>query len=468
MSGENIAFVDAVSDTANIRLQLTQAPWSVLANGTDISPPSFSRVSVGTYLSDGNLIPASSYGNRTVTLSLQLDVNGANQSTTAATAIQALAHELDRPTNILRWKPDPNLPSVYFRTYRSPDYVPTFDYGIALYEFSVPLIAEPFALGPQQNIATATVNFDPAQTNGMYFDVTGVMGDVEAPLYISVAGTGVLTGNQTLFACRRSGTPSNVPFLLQVENMTMGTDASTLTGGATSSGTGANAVNFSFSTNNTDTVNRLSTAAFPAVPGTDVRGTYRVFARVNSLDVTSTFSLQLTHGAAGIVNTPAIVQPAGTGWFHVDLGLVQMPEGFDPVTNGPSGALLAVNGVALSIQAHRVSGTASLHIDYLLFVPADDKLSIVSWSKTSTSFYVFDGTQRSLYALDSSLRIADVMSATYVGDPPAVLPGATNRIYMIPDVTPNASMAPSVVIPQTFSINAAYWPRYLTVRPLST
>jgi hypothetical protein len=471
VSGEVVQFVDAVSDTANIRLSLTTAPWSVLISGTDISPPDFSRVTVGTYLSDGNLIPASSYGNRNVTLHLQLDVNSSNPNTTAATMIQALGRELDRPTNILRWQPDHSLPAVYFRTYRSPDYTPTFDYGISLYDFSVVLLAEPFALGPQQNITTQTINFDPAQTNGMYFDVVNPMGDVEAPLYISVAGNTIMTSNQTLFACRRRGTPANTPFLLQAEVMTMGTGATTIAGGtgtATASGTGNNVVNIDTNSNNTDTVNRVSTTAFPPTPGPDVRGTYRVFARVSTTTVSAVYSLQLTHGAAGIVNTANVITPGIVGYMHADLGLVQMPEGFDPITNGPSGSVLSVNGVALSLQAHLVSGSGTLHLDYFLFVPADDKLSIVSWSKTPAAFYVFDGTQRSLYALDSSLRVADIQPATYVGDPPAVLPNATTRVYMIPDVTPNALQSTDVALPQTFSVNAAYWPRYLTVRPLTT
>lgn len=467
MPYERIEFVDSISPTATIRLSFAD-PWRVLFNGTDVSPPPFRRAVVSSLLADGSIIPAASYDNRVVTLHLQLRTSVPE---TAASQIQVLRRELDRSTNILRWQPEPKLPPVYFKTFRAPDTTDVIDHGIGVYEFTVSIPAEPFTLGHREDLATAVVSNDPnAGSNGRFFDITSnvVKGDVETPLRITIAGAS-LNARQSCFAVRRRGTPSAAPFVLQAESMTQGTDTSvvaTSDTGATPAGAASNSSSTSFATNNLS-VTRLSTTAFPSTPSVDVRGTYRIFARIRSTS-TTTFKIQLEHGLRAVLNS-AQTAPLSTITFSiVDLGLVQMPEGVDPVTDGPGGLPLSVTGVPLVIHAQRTVGSGPLIWDYIVAVPADDKLCYVYWGGWQPTNYVLDGTSRSVYGLDASNRIADIGGTSMSGDFPMVSPGVSNRIVFLRDVTPSAGNGLSDDPTTTTTINCSYWPRYLAVRPVTS
>jgi hypothetical protein len=465
VAGEVIEFVDSVSASATVRLSLTTAPWRVLFSGTRVPPPPLRRAVAQTLLQDGAHIPGSAYDNRLITLRLQHE---ATSATSGATAVQLLNRELDRETNILRWQPESAIPAVYFRTFRSPDYDPDTDHGLDLWEMTVQLVAEPFALGLPVTVTPIAVANDPAAgSNGKFFDVTSVQGDVETPLLLKVPGTSV-TGKQSLVAVRRRGTPGSAPFLLQCESMTQSTDTATLANNAIYSGSGNNSSSVSFSTVTTSVV-RLSTATFPSSPSVDTRGLYRVFLRCWGANTGASFGIQLRHGVRAVTNTPETVVTqlvGGTYLTMADLGLVQLPEGFDPVTDGPTGIGLQVNGIPLSVLVRRISGSGAFIMDYLLFVPADDSLGIVKWGTSSPSAFVFNGISRSVYGLDASGRVADVASAGFVGGPPMVSPGVTNRVTYINDVSPQNTASDLVTASTT--VSPFYWPRYLSVRPTST
>ena len=466
MGVERIQFVDSISATATVRLTLSQAPWTVLVNGTDASPPPLRRAVAQTLLTDGAIIPAAAYDNRTIRLHLQLKTS---DTTVSATQLQLLHRELDRPTNILRWQPDPALPPVYFRTFRAPDYDPGgTDHGIKLFEFMVSIPAEPFALGLMETITPVAISNDPAAgSNGRFMDITAVKGDVETPLIIKVPGASV-TGKQGLFAIRRRGTPSAMPFFLQTEAMTMGTDTATSANTSAHSGAGNNNVTCTFATNTTSVV-RLSTTTFPASPSVDVRGTYRVFGRFSSGTTSFSAAGILEHGIRATRNAEVTWTQliGGTYQAMIDLGLIQIPEGFDPVSNGPDGVALSVVGVPLKLYVRRISGSGNFVSDYLLFVPADDKMSIVNWGVSSPSQFVFDGTSRAVYGLDGSGRVDDIAAAYFVGDPPMVSPTAvTNRLVYVNDVSPTNSVSDGVAT--TVTLSPFYFPRYLSVRPVAS
>jgi hypothetical protein len=464
VAGESIAFVDSVSANPAVRLLLSADPWKVLQAGTDVSPPPLQRLVPSTLLTDGNPIPATAYDNRTITLHLQVRTTAGS---TLATQIQLLGRELDRPSNILKWQPDPSIPAVFFRTYRSPDYSPTIEHGLTMIDLTVSILAEPFAIGLLEAIAPVAVQNDPAAgSNGRFLDVTGVKGDVETPLIVKLPGSsGQLF--QSLFATRRRGTPSAMPSVLQCESMTMGTDTATQANSALRSGAGNNSTLTTFATS-TALVARLSTTVFPASASVDVRGTYRVFLRCSSSTTGQTFNIQLQHGIRAAKNAVVnLATSTANNFCVVDLGLVQLPEGFDPVTDGMSNVQLPVAGVPLTLYVQRVSTTGQLTCDYLYFVPADDHFGIVNWGSTTPTTFVFDGTGRSVYGLDGSGNIADIATAGFVGDPPYVSPGVTNRITFLRDIT----KAPGLDDPVTSfaTLTCSYYPRYLgTVRPLST
>jgi hypothetical protein len=463
MAGEVIEFVDSVSASATVRLSLTTGGWMVIQEGTSVPPPPLRRAVAQTLLADGSFIPASAYDNRVVTLRLHYD---GTTGPSAATAVQLLNRELDRDTNILRWQPDSTLPAVYFRTFRSPDYDPRTDHAFDRFEMTVQIVAEPFALGLPVAVTPIVVSNDPAAAQGKFFDITSVQGDVETPLVIKVPGSSV-TSRQSLFAVRRRGTPSAMPFALQSESMTLGTDTTVITGGSdwSPSATNSDTTDTSFSTVTTNAT-RLSTAAFPSSPSVDARGLYRVFARAGANTTAGTFDVTLRHGVRSIDNTTTRFVNTATGiQAHIDLGLVQLPEGYDPVTDGPTGVGVAAVGVPLSVRVARIAG-ANMYTDYLLFVPADDCFAIVKWGSSSPTSFVFNGVSRTVYGLDASGRFADIQSAGFVGGPIMVSPGVTNRVVYLNDVNPTPATNDGLAGSTT--ISPFYWPRYLSIRPTST
>lgn len=471
MPGERIEFVSAVSATATVRLSLTAAPWAVLFEGTDVSPPPIRRTVASSMLTDGASIPAAAYDNRIVKLALDLR---AATPALAATELQRLNRELDRPTNILRWQPEPSVPAVYFRTFQASDYGAEIDHGVNRYSLVISLMAEPFSLGLREDITAAVVSNDPAAgSNGRFFDVTGVKGDVETPLRITVTASTV-DQMQSLFATRRRGTPSAAPLFVQCESMVMGTDTATSSALAAtmSPGSGTSSALCTFATTSTLATRVSLSALFPTTASVDVRGTYRVFVRCDTtVSDTDSYTFQLKHGNRLIANRAVGIVTGMARPVMIDLGLVQFPEGSDPVTDGATGAELSVAGMTLQLLASRTSGSGQVHFDYMLFIPADDRLSIVNWgvyqSSTTTSF-VYDGYQRMVYALSSGGAVADAKQAGFVGDPPMVSPNVTNRVYFVRDVNSAALAANADAYNTTVTLNCSYWPRYLSIRPITT
>lgn len=464
MPKERVQFVDSISDTAVIRLSLSDGGFGVLKDGTSLNPPTISRATTNSLMEDGSTIRASAYDNRVIILHLELDHPDA---ATAATQLQKLNRELDRPTNFLRYQPDPSIPAVYFRTFRAADYTQDHDHGINRYDLTCTIPAEPFALGLKEAAGTFSVSNNPANTgaNGKFFELTALKGDVETPLQLTFTGSQV-TAKQAVIGVRRRGTPSAMPFFLQAEAMTMGTDTTTQANNAVYSGSGNNSTKTTFAT--PSLTKRLSTTAFPTSPDINARGTYRVFARFDDdLGSLSTYTAQLRHGARGIINDEVTIPNVFNFYTMVDLGLIQLPEGVDPITNGPSGTEYAVAGVPLEIWTSRQAGAGQLICDYLLFMPADDRLCFINWNTGSPTSFVFDGYTRGVYGLDASGRIADVPTPSYVGDVPLVSPGSvTNRICYINEATFNPQNDDALA--NNVSITVAYWPRYLYVRPLTT
>jgi hypothetical protein len=92
---------------------------------------------------------------------------------------------------------------------------------------------------------------------------------------------------------------------------------------------------------------RLSTTAFPAAASVDARGSYRVYCRVRQNTATDTITMRLRWGdASALITNDSFTLPStpDTGsWFYCDLGIVQIPGGFDPAEDGPSGVALSAS-----------------------------------------------------------------------------------------------------------------------------
>src|SRR5262245_36277675 len=98
-----IRFVDAISATPGVRLNLNDdVAWSV-HNDSTFTPPAIKRSVTASMLRDGDFVGATAYGNRELGLVLTVKATPADA---AAVEVQKLARELDRKTNLLEWRPD--------------------------------------------------------------------------------------------------------------------------------------------------------------------------------------------------------------------------------------------------------------------------------------------------------------------------------------------------------------------------
>jgi hypothetical protein len=456
-----IQFVDSLASSPTVRLDLNDTSrasgWMVSVSGSDFSPPPMRRTVVSTMLRDGEPITAGAYSNRTVTLALTYV--GTATANAAALALSALAFELNRPSNIL--KVQFGTVPVFFRTYRAPDYSLTM-LRLMLQNNSLTLEipAQPFGSGIKETVSGSpfTVNFNPAAgSNGMFFDVTGVKGDVETPLRLTMPGAD-LDGRTQVIAVRRRGTPSATPFLLQAESMSRpDVDASLPGNDALMSGAGSNYVRHAFTTTGPWQA-RLDMTTFPASASVDARGTYRVFVRVRKSSAASVVKLQVTCGDPGGVAlsaTDAATLPLNTTLQLVDLGLITI-GGAAPVLDG-DGTELSVAGARILVYGERTSGSGSLDVDYLLFVPADDRLAVIKsvLNGVTPNRFRIDSDQERVFAINAAGAVETIAAVSVAGGLPMVSPGVTNRVYFLEDVT--------AAVSDTAALTAEYWPRYLLV-----
>lgn len=460
-----VQFVDSISASPTVRLDLCSGVW-VPHPSSDLSPPGLRRATASTLLADGGIIPAAAYENRVIHLVLA-PRSGMVDEDAIAGYVQRLARELNRTSNILKWQPGNTTP-VFFRTFRAEFDSVYWDKAEKVVKVTIP--AEPFAYGLQQTPSPITVSNDPAAvSNGCFFDITGVFGDVDTPLFLTRPVTNC--GEQSLFAVRRRGTPSAMPFLLQAESMTQGTDTTTQANSGTFSGAGNNYSRSTFATGTMTT--RLSTLKFPASASVDARGQYRVFARVRKNGSTSTITIRSAYASSSGITT-AITNDTqtvtGTTVQMIDVGTVSLPIGPDPVYNGLSGTELTVEGMYFRLEAARVAGTDTLDIDYLLFVPADDRLCIVAWSPAgppgAADNLVLDSWNELAYGyLASTGELCSTGNPYIVGGPPMLTPNVTNRVFHINELAPQTA---EPAFPTTFSMQPYWWPRYLFCAPVGS
>jgi hypothetical protein len=460
----SLDFVASITSSPTVRLNLSADPWQLSADETDFSPPPLRDAVAQTLLADGGVVGSSAYDFRRITLGLLLTDESADE---AATELQKLHRELDRPGgNILRWHEHTTNP-VFFRTFRTAaSQVRHVGRDGKRKRVLVALRAEPFAYGLLETpVSGVTVSTDPAAvSNGCFVDVTGVKGDVESPAIILWPSSAVNLGRHTMIASRRRGTPANAPFPLQAEAMTQGTDTTTQANDANFSGAGNNYSRCTFATATMQT--RLSVTTVGS-SGVDLRGTYRVLLRYRKNTAGDAINLQLRWGDASISDTLLIendvYSTAGTGLIvTADLGLITIPTGFDPVSDAGGVELAVSNAFDIQLRAERTSGSGTIDFDVMLLVPADDRLAIVNWTRAAAD-YVLDARDNSAHARDGSNQVLSAKAPPIVGGFPMLSPNQTNRIYMLRVMSADQSWTLT-----TYAVSVSYMPRYLTVRPAST
>jgi hypothetical protein len=106
-----LSFVDSIATSPTLRLDLVN-PQGLrpMAEGTSFGTPELRRAVASTVMTDGARVPASAYDTRVITLVLRPPDNASPD--TAASLLQDLVQEVDRPTNFLRWAAGHDEPAV--------------------------------------------------------------------------------------------------------------------------------------------------------------------------------------------------------------------------------------------------------------------------------------------------------------------------------------------------------------------
>ncbi|MFI5955808.1 hypothetical protein [Cryptosporangium sp. NPDC051539] len=460
-------FVDSITEDPTILLDLSLAPWSVLLSGTTLGPPPLRRARVTNLMSHGDHIPAAAYGNQILKLALLLQTEDEDA---VAVAVQRLAWELDRPTNLLRHWPAGQTHPVFYRTIKS-ELGPLEEILTTLKQATIPIEAEPFALGLKQTLAPVTISGDPA--TGCYFEVNGVLGDVETPLYLEFDADDVIAPGrrEMVISVRRRGNPANAPWILQAEAMDRAANTTLPGNDPTASGTGNN---YTRSTSLTsDFVTRLS-GVFGSVPGVDVRGKSRLYGRFRKTNATGEVRVRLAFSPDGVTeyipDTVGVVLPADTVWRWVDLGTIQIPFGYDPGTDGPSGVDLPARGYEIRVQQCITDGASNLETDAVVGMPADDRLCKILWPGTAgpTSLMLDSSARPKAYGLGAAGEVYPTALIPIVGGTPMVSPNDAYNLVRVLDDAGTKSAAGHLL---NNSVRAVpiYWPRYLGgMRPPTT
>lgn len=457
MALDTVQFVDSIASSPTVLLDLsTTSGWRTAV--LDPGVPEIRRSGSQNTMRDGGIVAASSYDMRTLTLTL---LRTSSSMDTNAGSIQSLARELDRETNIIKFQADGATAPVFFKTKRSSPSVINYVWQSvgAHHELTIPILAEPFAYGLRETISSGTigtVNNDPAAgSNGCYFDLSSIKGDVETPLVLSVDRTSG-TPYYLLLARRSTGTPTDLPAATQAESMTLETETTNPGGGPDAAMSGSGTNNYRRTTFAGDPEeDRLSYSPGTTALRNALTGRFRAFAAVRRSSASNTVT-------AGISGDQMVTVPATTSRQLIDLGLLarEMP----------------VSSVAVTWDVYLFAGQSSsgdsLDWDYLTLAPADEQMCIVAGANNTGADQIIDAETESVFAvttgtaLYSGTTTAAANAATWTGDLPRVLPNRTNRFLM----TGFGSTAGDYTLTKsnTFSVTAFYHPLYLYIRPAST
>lgn len=228
---------------------------------------------------------------------------------------------------------------------------------------------------------------------------------------------------------------------------------------------GSNFVRTTFATN---TLITRATVTVPTATSSEaLKGRYRVFVKVRRSAATSAFTMRYHVPGGSDVFGPQVSYDVGlpNSVWMMDLGIVEFPSpGPAPAGIGYSGLTAGHSQPTLEIQAKRDSGALPLDMDYVVLMPADERMC--SFRQVSSMGYiVLDGPQDMTYGMAAgtspfgaavSDRIVDNNGGLVprIGGLPMLVPGAVNRWHVLRathDVT------------ATSTWDVSYWPRWREV-----
>lgn len=458
-------FVDQPVASPTVLLDMNDGnTWRTLGGDYFKLPsPPLKRSIAANEMVDGGMLTAASYDLRT--LSFTVDLYGSTDTARIA-QLDALKAQLAKPSNLIMHQLQSASFPVFFRTVRSDEYVADPEISGSFWRVSCGVLAEPFAIGIRRDLSTVTVTNDPASgTNAAKWDITGIVGDAPTPAFLKI-GTALAAGDPVILAQRTVNQPTAVTVFAQCEAGTMGTDTTVQANDVAMSGAGSNFVRTTFTTSSLTT--RLTVTVPTATAPEALRGRYRVLLRVRTSATGSNYSLRYVQNPAGpdTVNGPTTTYDslASTSFRHVDLGLIEFPTaGPYPTTVGYSGLSAQMVTQSLAIQIARNTGTATLDMDYVYLMPADERFLVAARNATqANSSLIIDGPNEMAYGQPSgatpfgatrTVDNAGGMSFLF-GGAPMLVPSVTNRWHMI-----RGSSANSV----TSTVDVSYWPRWREV-----
>lgn len=454
-------FVDQPVASPSVLLDMNDgATWKTLGGDFFKLPsPPLKRSIAANAMIDGGVLTAASYDLRMIGFTLEL--TGATEAAREA-QMDALVTQLAKPTNLLMYQSGLSTNPVFFRTLRSDEYTldTQFIPGEA-WRVECTVMAEPFAIGARRDLVQVTVTNDPASgTNKTLWDITGVVGDSPTPAFMRISNLGA--GVPAVIAQRTVNNPTALTLFQQSESATLSSDTTVWSNAAMSGGAGT-ASSFTSSSMATRLTYTLPTATSPEA----LRGRYRVFLRVHTGGTTADFVIRYAQNpGAGqdIVYGPQVSYHAGTTWQLLDLGVIDFPALQTPQTIGYSNLPPALAQASIAIQASRANGADNLDTDFLYLMPADERLCSVAQT-TATGYAVLDGPNDMTYGMSAgSSPFSSTLSSRGVdnagglvsryGGMPMLVPGTTNRMYML---------VGSGSITSTQTVDVSYWPRWREV-----
>jgi hypothetical protein len=460
--GDLIRFVDSIAASPTTRLDLNdEASWWV--RKFDAPPPRLRRSMASNAMRDGIHVGSTSYDSRTLVIELECLKSTQDE---AATQLQLLARELDRANNWLQYQPNGLTKPVFFRTFRSDaSQIADVVAQAAMREFTIEVLAEPFALGLPETLGPYTINNNPAAgSNPCYVDLPTILGDVAAPMtYWDEAASGHL--KRTIVMA--SGT--SVPALAWVQaedttNVSYGADTSNPGGAANAAMSGSGSTNYVRTT-------FAGTTSSPArVQWDDVAaaGRHRVIAFARGAGSTGVNKVwcSLLRSATYLQTGNKTEISQDTVRRALDLGVFDWPN------DAASGVGIVPPGTDRNVYfgAERVSGSATLEWDAFVLLPAGGQVGlVVSTLMTSmlTQYLVLDGENDAAYSAasagDPTAGAIQLEQSQVTGALPSVHPNKSNRLHVV-----SSSAQDYCLVGSSTTVNLAYWPRYVMVRPVST
>ena len=177
-------FVDSISATPTVLLDLDNLTPFHVAEGSSVSPPRLRRTASPSLMGDGSIESGSYYEDRVITLVLVPQLVAAE---TQATAIQTLARILDQREGAwLKWQSEGMSEPLFYRTRRADfevvDLVLDAQPDRTL---NLEIIAQPFGHGLPETGSFTVTNDPTTGTNKMMYSFGTIKGDVLTPLHLS-------------------------------------------------------------------------------------------------------------------------------------------------------------------------------------------------------------------------------------------------------------------------------------------